>query len=263
MNPMETNEDFDLISAHNWMQHSESPAKVMGNLVSVLKQGGRFYLSLYLGGTFRFLIAQIARQILRPKDYETCEKLVGYYFPLGFHDFNNYLDIYMETIFDDFFVPYCNTTSYEILMRDAEKMGCFPIADVPNSVDRYDVDNRYLRVCLEKRTEVDFSDEVFEFTKPIDELSSNNKYVSSISQLVQECIDKFKHSTDPVERSSFCLGLYRVRAELCNIDKIEQKFSRLEFYLKQSIDKNNWMISAKNPIFITKKAKSNQVALFS
>ena len=102
MNPMETNEDFDLISAHNWMQHSESPAKVMGNLVSVLKQGGRFYLSLYLGGTFRFLIAQIARQILRPKDYETCEKLVGYYFPLGFHDFNNYLDIYMENIFDDF-----------------------------------------------------------------------------------------------------------------------------------------------------------------
>ena len=263
MNPIEKNGDFDLISAHNWMQHSENPAKVMGNLISVLKQGGRLYLSLYLGGTFRFLIAQIARQILRPEDYETCENLVGYHFPLGFHGFNNYLDIYMENIFDDFFVPYCNTTSYEILMRDAKKMGCYPVTDIPNFVNRYDVDNRYLRVCFEKHNEVDFSKEVFEFSQPIDELSSDNKYIRNISQLAHECINKFKYSIDPIDRSSFCLGLYRIRAELCNIDNIEQRFSKLEFYLKQSINKTNWDISARNPFFITKKSRSNQTALFS
>ena len=125
------------------------------------------------------------------------------------------------------------------------------------------IDNRYLRVCFEKHNEVDFSKEVFEFSQPIDELSSDNKYIRNISQLAHECINKFKYSIDPIDRSSFCLGLYRIRAELCNIDNIEQRFSKLEFYLKQSINKTNWDISARNPFFITKKSRSNQTALFS
>ncbi|MFC1521619.1 class I SAM-dependent methyltransferase [Elusimicrobiota bacterium] len=95
--------EFDLISAHNWMQHSRNPSVAMHNLVSVLKIGGKFYLSLYHAKTFRFFIAQIARSILTQKHYPLMRRLVRYHFPAGFREFNNPDDIYMANIFDDFF----------------------------------------------------------------------------------------------------------------------------------------------------------------
>src|SRR3989338_936015 len=58
-------EFFDLISAHNWLQHAQSPSVVLGNLIPALKKGGKIYLSLYHGGTFRFFISQIARSVLK------------------------------------------------------------------------------------------------------------------------------------------------------------------------------------------------------
>jgi 2-polyprenyl-3-methyl-5-hydroxy-6-metoxy-1,4-benzoquinol methylase len=131
MQPLNTAVEYDLVSAHNWMQHSENPSQVMGNLVRATKVGGRLYFSLYQAGTFRFIIAQIARSILVSRDYEMCEAIVGFHFPQGFVSFGNYLDIYMENIFDDFFVPYCITTTYENLIRDAAKMGCVPISEIP------------------------------------------------------------------------------------------------------------------------------------
>lgn len=48
---LELSEGF--ISYHNWMQHAENPAVVFKNLAAAVRVGGRIYLSLYHGGTFR------------------------------------------------------------------------------------------------------------------------------------------------------------------------------------------------------------------
>ncbi len=247
---------FDLISAHNWMQHAENPAKVMSNLVRVLKKGGRFYLSLYLAKSFRFLIAQIARSILNPEDYDPCELLVGYHFPTGFNGFGNYRDIYMENIFDDFFVPYCNTTTYEIVIRDAEKMGCRLVTtEIPADKDRYEVDNLALRIGFEKVEDRDFSKADFEFTKPVDELASNNPYVREIADLAHACISKFRYDVGQYAKCAFILGLYRVRAEMNQFEDIDARFATLRFYLEQAIDDTNWKISAANPMFVATAKK--------
>ena len=47
MRPFNEYGEFDLISAHNWIQHTENPSIVLKNLISVLKLGGRLYLSTY------------------------------------------------------------------------------------------------------------------------------------------------------------------------------------------------------------------------
>ena len=88
-------EFFDLISAHNWLQHAQSPSVVLGNLIPALKKGGKIYLSLYHGGTFRFFISQIARSVLKRDYYDLMRDLVKFHFPAGLKEFNNPDDIYM------------------------------------------------------------------------------------------------------------------------------------------------------------------------
>lgn len=249
MKKLDSSNDYDLISAHNWMQHSENPSRVMSNLVDKLKLNGRFYLSLYQGNTFRFLIAQIAREILDQDDYTTCEKIVRFHFPNGFKQFNNYLDIYLENIFDDFFVPYCNTTSYQIINDDAQKMGLKAITKIPSEKLNYNIDNLALRIGFQKVKEVDYKDSDFSFNKPINEFQANEIRIRDINKLIKLNINYFKNSKSKYEKCSFCLGLYRIRAEVNKSSSLDERFKALKFYLEQSLDKSHWHIASANPIF--------------
>ena len=141
MNPFDGYGEFDLISAHNWIQHTENPSIVLKNLISVLKMGGRLYLSTYHANTFRFFIAQIARNLLKKDHYDLMKTLVKFHYPTGFREFNNPDDICMETIFDDFFVPYCHATTYDIVLEDAKKLGCIAITQRPELKEIYDIEN--------------------------------------------------------------------------------------------------------------------------
>ena len=249
MEPIDSDSNFDLISAHNWMQHAENPSKVMENLVNKLELNGKLYLSLYQGNTFRFLIAQIARNVLIQEDYNTCESLVRFHFPGGFQQFNNYLDIYLENIFDDFFVPYCNTTSYRVILDDAEKMGLKPITNLPKKNMIYDVDNLALRIGFIKIKEKDYKNVNLKFTTFINEFDADEPQLKDIHDLINLNINYFKNSNDQYEKCSFCLGLYRVRAEVNKFTDIEKRFKHLKSYLEQSLDTSHWSIAAANPIF--------------
>ena len=249
MEPLKTDEAFDLVSAHNWMQHSENPSRVMTNLVAATKLGGRLYFSLYQAKTFRFLIAQIARSILSFGDYEMCEKLVGYHFPSGFTPFNNYLDIYLENIFDDFFVPYCHTTTYELIMRDAAKLGCTHITKIPSEENNYHIDNLALRIGFERTHKTDLKNLCLEFNSPVDEINNDYPATKDIKELADLCIDKYKNKVTDFERCSFCLGLYKIRAECNSYPDEARRFDALSFYLEQSLDDTNWSISASNERF--------------
>ena len=222
---------YDLVSAHNWVQHTENPAQVIQNLLSSLRVGGKIYLSVYLAGTFRFFIAQIAREILHPECQEMVKKLVKFHYPAGFSGFRNPDDICMEIILDDFFVPYCNTTTFDIFVRDFDKLGCRPLTKGPQIPGLPGIDSIYLRMAFEKEKNSSRTD--LEFTGPmLDEFDTSFDYVKPSAELAKKVIAHFKRLDDPVLSCSFVLGLFRVRSETNRSNDGPWKHGILQSYLK-------------------------------
>lgn len=157
--------------------------------------------------------------------------LVKFHYPTGFKGFNNPDDIYMENIFDDFFAPYCHTTTYDIVSEDAKKLGCVSIAQKPELKEIYGIDNIPLRIGLEKKIDVQYNDK-FGFTKPVDEFSDGLPFIMCKSKdLSIKIIDYLSKLNDPFVTCSFCLGLYRVRATTSRIIDAEKKHQLLQAYL--------------------------------
>ncbi len=242
MAPFKSEIKFDLVSAHNWVQHTENPALVIQNLLSSLKKDGRIYLSLYLAGTFRFFIAQIAREILKPEWYDLAIDLVKFHFPTGFRSFNNPDDICMEIIFDDFFVPYCNTVTYDIVIRDAEQLNCKPITAKPQLNDINGVDSIYLRMGFVKCGDLIRSNSL-QFTRPIDEFESSIDHVRESSALAKKVIARLRELNDPAVSCSFCLGLFRLRAETSRDMDGSKKHKLLQSYLNGALTNSPQSIS--------------------
>ncbi len=241
--PFKSQIEFDLVSAHNWVQHTENPSLVIWNLLSSLKKGGKIYLSLYLARTFRFFIAQIARGVLKLEWYDLMKEYVKFHFPTGFRGFNNPDDICMEIIFDDFFVPYCNTVTYEILMHDAELLNCKPITPKPPLGDTHGVDCIYLRMGFQKCGEASFSNSL-QYTREIDEFSAPMPdHVKESAALSNKIISHFGKLNDPVAACSFCLGLFRVRAETSRTMDGFEKHKLLQSYLNSVLDNSVKSIS--------------------
>lgn len=227
--------EFELISAHNWIQHAEDPSVVLYNLVHSLSMGGRLYLSLYHGNTFRFFVAAIARRLLKRCHYDFMRNIVRYFFPLGFKGFNNPVDIYMENIFDDFFVPYCHTTTYDVIIRDTEKLGLRHITDVPMINKIQGMDNVPLRIGLEKVGRTPETIEL-EYKYPINEFESNNVDVQESIPLVRDVIQRLSENDNVVDTCCFCLGLYWLRAEINKWEDVKSRHRSLRFYLESTLD---------------------------
>lgn len=236
MMPFTSGGQYDLISAHNWLQHAEDPSVVLYNLVSILKIGGKIYLSLYHAGTFRFFIAQIARNILKRKYYSVTKTLVKYHFPNGFKEFNNPDDIYMENIFDDFFVPYCHTTTYDIVISDATKLGLRSITDKPKYANISGLDNIPLRIGFEKVKMTQKRSEILSFHKAADEfIQPCPSFIKDSIELAKKTMLYMLKIENPYIVVSFCLGLYRIRAFTSRISDAKEKHEILQAYLEMSL----------------------------
>lgn len=244
MEPFKDAGQFDLVSAHNWMQHAENPSVVLKNLISVLKTKGRIYLSLYHAGTFRFFTSQIARSVLKRHHFDLMKDLVKYHFPAGFKEFNNPDDIYMEVIFDDYFVPYCNTTTYDVVIDDAKKLGCTPITPKPVLGEIYGLDNIPLRIGFEKKEKVHDSGGL-RFSRQVDEFSNASQlFMIKSIDLAKKIITYLTELNDPFITCSFCLGLFYVRAVNSRITDAEKKHKMLQSYLEMCLSKSTKHISA-------------------
>ena len=145
-------------------------------------------------------------------------------------------------------MPYCNTTSYQIIRDDAQKMGLKAITKTPLKELNYNVDNLALRIGFQKVEEVDYEDADFSFNKPIDEFQATEPRIKDINELIKLNINYFKNSKSKYEKCSFCLGLYRIRAEVNKSSSLDERFKTLKFYLEQSLDKSHWHIASANPI---------------
>jgi len=247
MKPLDYKNKFDLISSHNWIQHTENPSTVLKNLVSNLKKkgGGRLYISTYHANTFRFFITQIARIMLKREYYELMYNLVKFHFPTGFKEFNNPDDIYLENIFDDFFVPYCHATTYDIVINDAKKLGLVPITEIPDLKQLYSLDNIPLRIGLEKKEYKDFTKRRFKFTRPVDEFAAKvPSYISESIKLSKKTIKYLNKLDNACINCSFCLGLYRIRAQTCKMDNPKEKHQILQQYLEATLLNSTKSISS-------------------
>ncbi|MDO8662370.1 MAG: class I SAM-dependent methyltransferase [Candidatus Omnitrophota bacterium] len=238
MQPLLLEANFDLISIHNWIQHSLNPGLVLKNLTALLKPGGRCYISCYHANTFRFFITQIARSLLIPGDFEQMQQLVMFVFPSGFRGFSNPDDIYFENIFDDFLVPYCHTTTYPMLLSVMQGLGYRAITQAPEIGEIYGYDNIALRMGFEKQGNVKVSDKVA-FDCSVDEFDRGcPDIVKESIKLAEEVIASVKKEGDREKIMFFCLGLYRLRAETCAENNMGLKHGLLQQYLNMVLSGN-------------------------
>lgn len=237
MNPLPNVGFFDLMSAHNWIMHSEDPTVVLKNFVPKLKIGGRIYLNVYHGNTFRFYIAFIARKLLEKRHYALMQELVRYHFPQGFKGFNNPDYISLENIFDDFFAPYVHASNFEIVTSDCLALGLKNITPAPHLPNLYGMDNFDLRIGLEKVREIaNLSKLKLSYNRPLDEFETKVPIIKETSRLAQKVIGKLKNSNKPYHVCSFCLGLYQLRASINKETDMNKRYEALSFYLKLCLD---------------------------
>ena len=231
---------FDLISCHNWVQHTPNPQKTFSQIACNMKKNSRVYISCYLAGTFRFFITQISRQILNINDFSTLTSQIKKIFKDGFKKYNNIRDINETSITDDYFSPYVITTNYKNLINLSRKCGLKLITNVPKfkyplqNYDSYQLKLGFQKVHFKKQK----IDNIYK--KPIDEFklpkSINRK--KSI-ELAKEIIKKFKSKKyTSNQKVKFCLNLYRIRAENSR-KKNEFKYVSLNNYFEDFLKKND------------------------
>ncbi len=228
---------FDLISCHNWIQHTPNPQKIFSQLILNMKLNSRVYISCYLAGTFRFFITQIARSILSLKDFKTLRKQLKIVFKDGFKKYNNIHDINEFSITDDFFSPYVVTTNYKQVIRLSEKCGLKLITKVPNFKKNLEFyDTHQLKLGFQKVKNIKRVSLGKIYTKPLDEFSlSKNNYRKKSVKLGKKIIKEFKKKKySSVVKTNFCLNLYKIRAENSKKNNVI-KYTKLYNYLSKFI----------------------------
>jgi len=100
-----------------------------------------------------------------------------------------------------------------------------------------------------KMKEIDYKDTKFSFNRHIDEFQADEPRIKDINELIKLNIKCFKNLKSKYEKCSFCLGLYRIRAEVNKSSSLDERFKALKFYLEQSLDKSHWHIASANPNF--------------
>ena len=238
---------FDLISAHNWLQHTSNPGTVLGVLTEKLKVGGRLYLSVYQSGTFRFFISQIARSVLRWNDREVAKKLMPFLFPMGLLEFENPDDIYFENVFDDFWVPHMWAFRYESLRSFANDLGYEVLTPHTGHRNLCEIDNEPLKVGLIKTSEKtpgtsNGPGSRLEYN--IDEFDTSNIKSMAHRKLIEETVELGQRAIyllqktdeeDAYIRSAFALGLYRLRGIFSNRIGAEERHMVLQGYLRRFV----------------------------
>ena len=223
-------EKYDLISCHNWVQHTPNPYSVILKLNKNLKNKGKFYISCYHGNTFRFFISQISRSILKKSDLNTALKKSIFRFTGNFEKYGDVDIICLENLFDDFFTPYCVTTTYKKLTQDMKSIG-YSVLKKGKDTDQIElIDNQVLRCSFIKNLKS--SNYKFNnFTKPFNEFEKSRiKIKNKCSYLAKKIILKFRNS-DINTRLDICFSLYEIRA-LHHNEKNEQKYFHLYQYLE-------------------------------
>ena len=205
---------FDLISCHNWIQHSPNPGFILKKLIKKMKVGGRLYISTYQAGTFRFFINQLARAVLKFDDVKKLKKRTPKFFPIGFKVYKNPLFISYNIMRDDFFTPYCVSTNYSELLKLTKSCNLKPITKIPQIKKLIYKDDVPMRMGFVKTSKENKFGKSKYFSAPIDEFrKSSCKIKNECIKLSKKIIIDFKRKSSSSDRINLCLNLYKIRSK--------------------------------------------------
>lgn len=234
--PIKGNKTYDLISIHNWIQHSPNPYKILKNLSKKININGKVYISCYQENVFRCIIGNIARSILQPTDFDLTMKLALNLFPSGFKKYNNRDHAQFGLMFDDFFTPYFHTISYSDLISDFKSLGFAPITKVPKYKNIFLEHMPYVRMGFVK-----ISDKISKkykpryVDKPIKFKQNNNKIINQSMKLINKLNQlKTRSRTDKI---LFCISLFDLSCEHSK-NKSFEKYKILNSFLDRFLTKN-------------------------
>ena len=237
--PLKLKEKFDLISCHNWIQHTPNPYIIIKNLSKNLKIGGRFYISCYQTFVFRCFIAKICRSILTIKNFDKMKSTCLNLFPLGFKTYKNYDHAQFGLMFDDFFTPFFKTISYQELKSDFESLGFKLITKIPKFKDIKIEHMPYVRMGFEK-----VKNNIKKNYRPNFSRSGNNfklsknKISNTSINLAKKIIKKFKSKKiNEMDKILFCASLFDLSSNFSN-DKSYEKYRYLNSFLDRVLNKN-------------------------
>ena len=237
--PLKFREKFDLISCHNWIQHTPNPYLILKNLSKNLKVGGRIYISCYQTFVFRCFIAKICRSILSVKHFDKMKLICLNLFPFGFKTYKNYDHAQFGLMFDDFFTPFFKTISYQELKRDFESLGFKLITKIPKFKDLKVEHMPYVRMGFQKVQNNFNMNYRPNFSKSGDNFTlSKNKISNTSINLAKKVINKFKSKkSSDIEKILFCASLFDLSSRFSN-DKSYEKYKYLNSFLDRVLNKN-------------------------
>ncbi|MDB2680881.1 methyltransferase domain-containing protein, partial [Candidatus Pelagibacter bacterium] len=246
---IKSDKQYDLISCHNWIQHSPNPYLILKNLSKKLKIGGKFYISCYQSNVFRCLIAKIVRSVIKPSDFNLMMKLALNLFPSGFKKYKNRDHAQFGLMFDDFFTPYFHTVKYEDLISDFKSLGFKPITKTPKFKNIYLEHMPYVRVGFLKISEkIKKNYSPFYIDNKVKFNKNNNKIIKETYRLINKL--KNLKKTNKIEKILFCISLFDLSCEHSK-NKSFEKYKILNSFLDRFITKNYDYLSDK----ITAKKK--------
>ena len=250
-NKIKGNKKYDLISVHNWIQHTPNPYLILKNLSQKIDKGGKIYISCYQSNTFRTTIGNIARSLLLPSDFDLMLKLGLSLFPLGFKKYKNMDHAQFGLMFDDFFTPYFHTVTYKDLISDFNSLGLKPITKVPKIKNIYLEHMPYVRMgFIKTNKEIRPSYKPFYIDRPVKFKKNSNKIINETHKLINK-LKKIK-KTNRVEIILFCMSLFDLSCQFSN-DRSFEKYKVLNSFLDRFISKNYTYLSA---IISVKKNKN-------
>lgn len=234
--PVRSNKTYDLISIHNWIQHSPDPYKILKNLSKKININGKVYISCYQENVFRCIIANIVRSILKSTDFDLTMKFALNFFPSGFKKYNNRDHAQFGLMFDDFFTPYFHTINYKDLISDFKSLGFMPITKIPKYKNIFLEHMPYVRMGFVKiSNKLRKKYKPFYVEKSIKFKQNNNKIINQTMKLIN-IIKKLKR-VSRIDRILFCISLFDLSCQHSN-NKSFEKYKILNSFLDRFITKN-------------------------
>ena len=211
-----SNKKFDLISCHNWLQHTPDPKKIFIRLLKYLKIGGKIYISTYTSHTFRHYISSACRKILKDVSFLVFIKNIRKNLSKELEKYESH-HIRLNNITDDFYAPYIFTTTYNDMVKLGKTLGLKVISSIPKKINYYNNDAHQLKVSFIKTKNLSIKDKknTSFFHKPETEFNITKiKNRNECNHLLSKIIKIIHKKNNKNLSIDFALKLYKLRAEL-------------------------------------------------
>jgi hypothetical protein len=209
--------EFDFVYLSGIAQHLSNPSIGLFNCAKSVKPGGKIWVYFYRSGTFKWLLCQMIRDLIKLEDidlYFYCSALLN-----AKGDLSN---MYTSYIMDDFFAPYIHLYPPHNYIQffnelDFEICGSShldPIAKVNHDSAHHSGVLVFER-CTDSALKINSVSNIMEPNSSIDQLDENlyeSNETKKLILLYKNIKDKLLKNDIPAIRMSFCMSIHKIAA---------------------------------------------------